>query len=327
MSANQLKSGDLIVRTTSTGETQSLRQHSEDWAGLIGNGATVRVPTYGVLAYAIRTSTMDMDKLEENRDEILLENRPFIPRAEIKYIGWLTSNGPGKSASSVIIKFARPEDANKIIDEGLVWQGELCQCELYEKQYRLKQCFNCQNYGHIGTQCKATTACGYCAQEHNSRDCPSKAGRTGTRRCATCQGEHEAWSQQCPARKDELTRKRATYATGPLYHPVPIMASPGTSPSGAMTSLRRKRSVRDLGQQSEGRAIGGATQDGQGRKWTNTGALSGTADKENEAPNGTSCQRPHRTLHPTRKALESFQSNIIARNSSQHMDVDEETDS
>lgn len=29
--------------------------------------------------------------------------------------------------------------------------------ERYERQCRLKQCFNCQKYGHIGTQCKTTT--------------------------------------------------------------------------------------------------------------------------------------------------------------------------
>jgi hypothetical protein len=37
----------------------------------------------------------------------------------------------------VIIEFTKLEDANKMIDEGLVWQGELFQCEQYERQCRL----------------------------------------------------------------------------------------------------------------------------------------------------------------------------------------------
>jgi hypothetical protein len=40
-------------------------------------------------------------------------------------VGWLTRNAYSKSASSVIIEFTQPEDVKKIIDEGLVWQGEL----------------------------------------------------------------------------------------------------------------------------------------------------------------------------------------------------------
>ncbi len=114
---------------------------------------------------------MDMDRFEETRDQLLLDNKPFILHAEIKYIGWLTRNAPTKAFSSITIEFSKPEDANKIIDEGLIWQGEVFQCERYERQCRVKQCFKCQHYGHIGTQCKATIACGYCAQEHESRDC------------------------------------------------------------------------------------------------------------------------------------------------------------
>jgi hypothetical protein len=70
-----------------------------------------------------------MDKFDENRAQILQGNKPFIPQAEIKHIGWLTRNAPTKAASSITIEFTKPEDANKIIDEGLVWQGEVFQCE------------------------------------------------------------------------------------------------------------------------------------------------------------------------------------------------------
>ena len=66
------------------------------------------------------TRSMDMDKFEGNRDSILMENRPFIPKAEIKYMVWLTRNGAKKTTTSMIIEFSRPEDANKIISEGLV---------------------------------------------------------------------------------------------------------------------------------------------------------------------------------------------------------------
>ena len=328
MSSNQLKSGDLSIRTTGSSEAQTLRTHAEDWVHRVGAGATVRIPTFGVLVHGIRTSTMDMDRVEEVRNNILHDNRPFIPRADIRYIGWLTRKAPTKSASSVTIEFARPEDANKIIEEGLVWQGELFQCERYERQCRLKQCFNCQKYGHIGTQCKTITACGYCAQEHSSRDCPSKNERTGSRKCAVCHGEHEAWSQQCPARKDELARAKAAYATRPLYHPVPATSTTSVQFGGAAGGLRRKRSARDLGSQPEMDAPGTTSQTVRGHKRTNTGVMPGTGtDKENEAPGGLSSQRPQRAIQPSRRALEARSSNILRRtSSSQYMDIDDDSD-
>ncbi|GJN78734.1 hypothetical protein PLIIFM63780_002243 [Purpureocillium lilacinum] len=98
VSSNQLKSGDLSIKTVTRAETDALR-HS-----------------------------MDMDHFDELRDGILQDNKPFIPNAEIKYIGWLTKSSSSKSTSSVIVEFARAEDANRIIDEGLIWQGDVFQC-------------------------------------------------------------------------------------------------------------------------------------------------------------------------------------------------------
>ena len=68
MSSNQLKSGDLSLRTATTSETQAVRQFADDWTCRIGNGAYVHNPTYGVLAHGIRTSTMETDKFEEIRN-------------------------------------------------------------------------------------------------------------------------------------------------------------------------------------------------------------------------------------------------------------------
>ncbi|KAK1510598.1 hypothetical protein CABS01_16817, partial [Colletotrichum abscissum] len=161
VSANQLKSGDLSVKTATTKDMEALRQFAEDWENHIGNGAAVRIPTYGVLAHGIRTSSMNMDRFTEIRDDLLQDNKAFIPRADIKYVGWLTQSASKKTASSVVVELSRAEDANKLIDEGLIWQGQVFQCERYDSQCRLRQWFKCCAYGHIGTQCKATTTCGY----------------------------------------------------------------------------------------------------------------------------------------------------------------------
>ncbi|KAJ6436165.1 restless-like transposase [Purpureocillium lavendulum] len=210
-SSNQLKSGDLSIKTTTSADMEALRQFAEDWEQRIGNGATVRILTYGVLAH---------------------DNKPFIPNAEIKYVGWLTKSSSSKSASSVIVEFAKAEDANRIIDEGLIWQGEVFQCERYDRQCRLRQCFRCHKYGHIGTQCRATTACGYCAQDHPTRECPAKNDDMAPRKCAACRGEHEAWNSQCPTRKQELAKIKDAYKARPKYHPenpMPFVPAAGDS--------------------------------------------------------------------------------------------------
>jgi hypothetical protein len=57
---------------------------------------------------------------DDIRAQILQDNRPFIPRAEIRHISWLTRDASAKTSSTITIEFTKPEDANKIIDEGLI---------------------------------------------------------------------------------------------------------------------------------------------------------------------------------------------------------------
>jgi hypothetical protein len=319
-SANQLKSGDLSIKTATHSEMQALRQFADDWAYRLGHGASIRNPTFGVLVHGIRTNSIDMEKCEQNKESMLQENRPFIPRADIKFVGWLTRKTPTKSASSIIVDFTQPEDANKIIDEGFIWRGEVFQCERYERQCCLKQCFNCQRYGHIGTQCKTTTACGYCAQEHSSRDCAEKTERTANRKCINCRGNHEAWNQACPIRKDELAKTKDAYATRPHYHAV--MGTPSTTRPGIFAgALQGARTARSAMPQSQTVNSGGETDRGRGQKRTNTGRI--PADNEGtETVDSSGSQRPQRALVPSRRAIEARESDNRRRTVGEQMDID-----
>jgi hypothetical protein len=78
-SANQLKSGDLSIKTSSRNEAEALRQFANDWVNRIGRGTSIRLPTFGILAHGIRTSSMDMQKFDEIKAELLHDNRSFIP--------------------------------------------------------------------------------------------------------------------------------------------------------------------------------------------------------------------------------------------------------
>jgi hypothetical protein len=281
-STNQLKSGDLGIKTATTSDMEILRQFAEDWEHRLGIGASVRIPTYGVLVHGIRTSSMDVERFEDMRDNILQENRPFIPNAGIKYIGWLTRTFATKSASSVIIEFTKPQDANKIIDEGLIWQGEVFQCELYDRSCRLRQCFSCQRYGHIGTQCKATT--------------------------------------RCVDRKQEMAKVKAAYAARPRYHLVP-QSSAAVNQANTMVGVQKEPTGRVVREGAPSLLPGRTQQDRQGRSRSptkrgqkrvnpesNTVPTNGVGD---EITVNIGSQRPHRIITPTRRALEALDANLM----------------
>ncbi|KAH4132227.1 hypothetical protein HBH45_181790 [Parastagonospora nodorum] len=94
ISSNQLKSRDLSIKTAGVHKGRDTDHH-------IRSSCTQH--TYQ-LNY--------MNRFKETRDQIVLDNKPFIPQAEI----------------GVIIEFNKPGDANKIKDEGLVYQDKVFQC-------------------------------------------------------------------------------------------------------------------------------------------------------------------------------------------------------
>lgn len=67
----------------------------------------MQATTYSVIAHSIQASTIDMQRYEKLREQILLDKKLFIPQAEIKYVGWLARNTSTKTAHSIIIKFSK----------------------------------------------------------------------------------------------------------------------------------------------------------------------------------------------------------------------------
>ena len=192
----------------------------------------------------------------------------------------------------------------------------------------MKQCFKCQHYGHIGTQCKATIACGYCAQEHESRECPFKLDRNVPRKCAACRGEHEAWSYQCPTRKEERAKARAAYDMRPHYHPVaetPRSSIPSAVPA---TTIRRSRPVPTPASTQPAPTARNRSQTGRGQKRTNAGTTVDSAEQQHPSTQASDSQRPQRHIIPTRRAMEATGNNTQQSQSgnSQQMEIDSDNE-
>lgn len=225
VAAHQLKSGDIQIVANTTEEAKKLKEN-QGWIKSLGENAELIVPTYGVIVHGIPTNSLNIKDQEPTIQQMLADNHTVIPNAKISFIGWLTKEAPLKRASSIVVEFKEPEMANAIIYAGMVWDGQIHQCQLYDRACRVKQCFRCYNYGHIGTQCNASQTCGYCAEQHESKHCPRKGAEGFAPRCAVCKDAHTAWSNACPARKKELQRVEQAKESRDIYWHVPPKGPP-----------------------------------------------------------------------------------------------------
>jgi hypothetical protein len=190
VAAHQLKSGDIQIFTSTNAEAIQLKEN-KGWIGGLGEQAELVVPTYGVIVHGVSTKSINIKDQKTTIQQMLADNYTVIPRTEISYIGWLTKESTLKRASSIVVEFTDPEMANAIIYAGMVWDGHIHQCQLYDRACRVKQCFRYYNYS---------------TEQHETKHCRQKGMEGFTPRCVVCKGAHTAWSNACPARKKELER-------------------------------------------------------------------------------------------------------------------------
>jgi hypothetical protein len=139
----------------------------DKWIHHFGPDARHLQRAYQVRVDGVRVKTMSTPP-EGKREAIATLERDNPQRlrwnGEVTYIGWVAkSRVASKNRSSLLVEFQRPEDANAAIEVGIYWKGEPLSVVLFDSRVRLIQCFRCQQYGHIGRQCRAPARCSRCA--------------------------------------------------------------------------------------------------------------------------------------------------------------------
>jgi hypothetical protein len=85
--------------------------------------------------------------------------------------------------------------------------------ETYMAQSGLKQCHNCQQYGHVWANCRPPPRCMWCRGGHLLKECPEKKNASSTPVCYNCQlveGQkpHAANYRGSRHAKEELQKKK-----------------------------------------------------------------------------------------------------------------------
>jgi hypothetical protein len=136
------------------------------------------------------------------------------------------------------MKIESTAQANRLIQEGVVMRYDLKSVEIYDPKSRVTQCFNCQQYGHIGPACTSQQRCGYCGGQHVTEDCAEKSQVTN-KQCAACKvGDHTSWSQACPARQREVARAKQAQRIRPRLYPASTPMTFAFTDSTPATSTR-----------------------------------------------------------------------------------------
>jgi len=197
----KLRSGDIRIRAETEEEAEKLKEVK--WS-IAYRGLATHKTKYGVVIHGV-----PIDEINPNKDpeaaiaQLEKENEGRgIKILKIASLSKKTAMRPATTQQSIVIHMSQLEAANKSIRAGIYFNQRMYAAEQYAPQYKIKQCYNCHEYGHQAFQCKRKEKCGKCGdKEHHTSACESDEHK-----CIGCGGKHAAWHHECPRRREESKR-------------------------------------------------------------------------------------------------------------------------
>jgi hypothetical protein len=116
--------------------------------------------------------------------------------AKIAKVAWLSNKNLAKAYGSMVVYLTSSSDATRLL-QGQYFHvgGESAYTNVFEQRARPKQCYKCQELGHMAFSCQKTQVCSKCAgEEHHHSNCRSEIPK-----CVLCGGPHESTSKNCRA--------------------------------------------------------------------------------------------------------------------------------
>ena len=216
IAARRLPSGDVLVAFQSVLEKQKWEDRLEVLQ-TFGIGARFRTREYTVLAHGVQVRSVNQADQTRAIEAIYSQNPRLRGLVRIVRVGWAKKTlKAGKRLAALHIGIAEPDQANLLIDTGLLMDSELHDCELFDSSCYITQCFKCYQYNHTAKHCKSVARCGFCGvASHSSQDCGKKDDRTAFH-CIPCRKQgHVSWARECPIRRRQVEKAQQAYACRP----------------------------------------------------------------------------------------------------------------
>lgn len=153
-----------------------------------------------------------------------------------------SKQGVAKTRGNLLITVASEDMRIAAVQQGVIMAAQLYESVRYfDYQAIIRQCFNCQQWGHAQKACRKHAKCGHCAGEHDSRQCKTKE----TQLCGNCGKKHKAWfRRECKVFQvylSEVQGKRQALTE----HSFCVRAAPRTTPTPPASTPRQEEPRRE----------------------------------------------------------------------------------
>ncbi len=180
------KNIEILARSTKT--KQKLKQIKT----LLRNVASTTFLSrriFEIMIHEIRMTSINTQNQQAAIKHIVRQNASMHSNLKIARVIWSKRAKviSSKKYFSLIMKIYSAATINRLIKKRLLNEYLHRTCEYFDKNCRLKQCFNCQRYDHIEKSRKYKRRCAACASSHNDSTYTTSIER---RKCVNCDEYH-----------------------------------------------------------------------------------------------------------------------------------------
>ena len=227
--ARKLPSGDIII-SLETPQAKTQLEENKDWIPAVFTAeAKISPRIFPVLVHGVQTKDFKPENLEETKKTIFSQNPGMESKVNILRTYWSRkAKLLQKPVTSLHLDLATPEQANLLIEKGVVLGYTLHEVEPALLATSVTQCYKCARFGHQARTCQAQAQCTACGGKHARRDCQTSP-ETLTPKCANCKGNHPVWSKSCQKKQEAIQKAREVWLARPgRYTIAPRLALPQT---------------------------------------------------------------------------------------------------
>ena len=191
-----LKSGDIdIMVPDQKAKDQALNQQDGEGYKILRQDYPVEIPGVPLSIGIKEGKGADNTELIRN---ICNATKKTIPTITINKIRWLLDDKArsermqnGKTRSTAVISLPTQALQHEVVRRGIVIESQIYDARIYNNGIQVKQCFNCQQWGHTQSACGKQARCGECAGPHQTKECTKERVS-----CTNCGREHRAWQKR-----------------------------------------------------------------------------------------------------------------------------------
>ena len=207
----KLPSGDILI-STECQEAKTFLEKDSTWIiTIFTKEVTVQPKRFPVLVHEVRTADIQPENLTKTCQAIQSSNPSFSKQITILRAYWSKKAiAQKKLVTSLHLDLATPQQANLLIENGLVLGHRLHEVELFLADTVIAQYFKCFGYGHQARVCKNKAICRVCGGQHERKACPIPEQLLKPR-CCNCQGSHPAWASICPKCQEAAKKAREVW--------------------------------------------------------------------------------------------------------------------